>query len=350
MEMSAREGLVRVLVVAVAALALCVSTASFAAAKNVKVVHVALGNYGDHWVQLVNGAKSMAQELGCVDLITLEGQLSVERQVQLLENAITMKPDVIFVDHGAGEALTPGIERAMKAGIKVVIFDVITPAEVTCDISQDDYMLAYLSLNKMAQDLGGKGNIVVIARAGSAPMERRKRMLPLILDRYKGLKVVAEFSPEIGKVVPSTIANMESVLLAHPKPDSIQAVWAPYDQYAVGACQAIKASGRDISVYSIDVSPHDLELMRAPGSVWRATAACDPTEIGRVAIRVAYLAATGQKVPRYIQIPAVLITQEQARALAPGKYLTKDIVPEWGDTGIAWTSEMRAMVEKNKKK
>ncbi|MDI7246779.1 MAG: substrate-binding domain-containing protein [Bacillota bacterium] len=346
--MIAGRRLLWVFVVAVTMILLNVGITGFAAEKNVKVVHVALGNYGDHWVQLVNGAKSMAQDLGRVDLVTLEAQLSVEKQVQLLENATTMKPDVIFVDHGAGEALTPGIERAMKAGIKVVIFDVLTTAEVICDISQDDYMLAYLSLNRMAQDLGGKGNIVVIARAGSAPMERRKRILPLILDRYKGLKVVAEFSPEIGKIIPSTIANMESVLLAHPKPDSIQAVWAPYDQYAVGACQAIKPSGRDISVYSIDVSPHDLELMRAPGSVWRATAACDPTEIGRVAIRVAYLAATGQKVPQYIQIPAVLITQEDARALAPGQYLTKEIVPLWGDTGIAWTSELRAMVGKKK--
>ena len=74
----------------------------------------------------------------------------------------------------------------------------------------------------------------------------------------------------------------------------------PYDQLSIGALNAIKQQNLAIPVYGVDVSPYDLSLMAEEGSNWKATAACDPSEIGRVAIRIAYLAATGQEeaIPR----------------------------------------------------
>jgi len=91
--------------------------------------------------------------------------------------------------------------------------------------------------------------------------------------------------------------------------------------------------------------------MAKPGSVWKATAACDPSEVGKVAIRMAYLATTGKKelIPRQAIISAALITQEVARSLdlVAGEYITKELVPAWGDSGIAWTPEMRKLVQEN---
>lgn len=331
----------RVLLVVVLALAVLTM------AKPIRVVHVALGNYGDHWVQLVSGARQMAKALG-MDLTVLDSQMSNSKQVQNLENAISMKPDAIFIDHGDGNALKPGIVKAMKKGIPVIIFDVITDAEVTSDISQDDYMLGYKSLLKLALDINGKGNIIIVTLSGIAPLERRMKVVQLILDRFPKLKVAQTLAPEFGSaVITQTTALVDAVLKAKGK--EISAIWAPYDQLAIGALQAVNQNGLKIPVYSVDVSPYDLKLMARPGSNWKATAACDPAEIGRVAMRIAYLAATGQKnkIPRYVIIPAALITQEMARKinLSAGEYLTKDIVSEWGDSGVAWTDEMRKMVE-----
>jgi len=329
---------------------LTVPTIIFAADNPVKVVHVALGNYGDHWVQLVSGAREMAKALS-VDLTTLDAQMSSNKQVQMLDNAINMKPDAIFIDHGEGTALKPGIQKAMNMGIPVIIFDVIVDVDVTSEISQDDYMLAYMSLSKLAQDINGEGNIVVVTLSGVAPLERRMRVLPLILERYQKIKVIQQIAPTFGSaVITETMSLMEAVLRAHA--GEISAVWAPYDQLSIGALNAIKQQNLTIPVYGVDVSPYDLSLMAEEGSNWKATAACDPSEIGRVAIRIAYLAATGQKeaIPRYAIIPPALITQEDARKinLEAGEYLTKELVPEWGDSGIAWTPELRDLVNKSK--
>lgn len=342
-----RKPLVLVGVFCAIALLFAVGVGAAPQAKRFKFVHVAMGNYGDHWVQLVKGVQEAAAAFGNVEVTTMDAQLDKAKQVQLLENAITMKPDVIFLDHGTGEAMVPGVKKAMKAGIKVILFDVVVPGvDVTCDIAQDDYMLAYHSLQKLAQDIGGKGNIVVVSTSGSAPIERRKRILPLILDRYPGIKVVAEFGKTGANAVPQTIEMMDSVMTAHSGKNDIQAIWAPFDQWAIACLTAVQQRGREIPIYSIDVSPYDLELMRNPGSMWKATAACDPSEIGRVAVRVAELAMAGQPVPRYVIIPSALVTQEAARQIPAGKFITKDIVSEWGDSGIAWTPELKAMLKK----
>lgn len=315
---------------------------------SVEVVHVALGNYGDHWVQLVSGAQEMAQKLG-IELTVLDAQMSNNRQVQMLDNAITMRPDAIFIDHGEGSALAPGIQRAMNLGIPVIIFDVIVDVEVTSEISQDDYMLAYLSLSKLAQDLNGKGNIVVVTLSGVAPLERRMMVLPLILARYPQLKVLDQITPTFGSaVISTTMSQMEAILKAYP--NQIDAIWAPYDQLSIGALQAIKQASLSIPIYGVDVSPYDLSLMAAPDSNWKATAAVDPAEIGRVAMRISYLAATEQyeSIPRYAILPPVLITQEIARKvdLDKGEYLTGEILPGWGESDVAWTEEMKELVGK----
>lgn len=317
-------------------------------AKPIKVVHVALGNYGDHWVQLVSGAREMARSLG-IDLTVLDSQMSNSKQVLNLENAITMKPDAIFIDHGDGSALKPGIEKAMKKGIPVIIFDVVTNAEVVSDISQDDYMLGYKSLMKLAMDIGGKGNIVIVTLSGVAPLERRMKVVQLILERFPNIKIVQTLAPEFGSsVITKTTSLVDAVLKAKGK--NISAIWAPYDQLAIGALQAVKQNNLKIPVYGVDVSSYDLTLMAQPDSNWKATAACDPSEIGKVAMRIAYLSATGQKsaIPRYVIIPAALITQEIARKidLKSGEYITKELVPNWGDSGFAWTEELRKKVEK----
>lgn len=316
--------------------------------KKIKMVHVAFGNYGDHWVQLTSGVQSMAKELGVVDTVVLDGQLKVQKHLELLENALSMKPEVIYIDHGEAKALDPVIEKAINANIKVIVTDLATSVKrVTCIINQDDYMLAYKGLSKMAEDINGEGKIVTIHRVGSTPLERRARVIPLVLERYYGIKILGEVPTQAGMYVQSVLDNLGAILTANPKPDAIQAIWAPFDQFAIGACKALEAAKRNIPIYSIDVSPYDLQLMAAPGSPWKATAACDPVEIGRLATRAAAATAIfGLQVPKYVQLPAVLITQENARALPKGQYLSKTVVPEWGDSGLLWPKQIQDLVKK----
>lgn len=314
----------------------------------VEVVHVAFGNYGDHWVQMMNGAKEMANKLGVVNLTILDGQCIAQKQMELLETAIEMKPDVISIDHGEAAALDPVIEKALNRGIKVITGYLATSVEdIVCDIDQDDYMLAYKSLYKLIQDIGGRGNIAVVHRAGSATIERRMRILPLLLERFPKVEVIAYVPTTAGRYVETTMENLASIFSANPEPDSIKAIWAPFDQFAIGALKACEIAGRDIPIYGVDISVYDLQLMSEPGSNWIATAACDAAEVGRLFVRAAAttILFPEQNIPKYILLPPVLITQEGARSIPEGQFITQEMIPEWGDSGLIWSDELKDLLD-----
>ena len=75
---------------------------------------------------------------------------------------------------------------------------------------------------------------------------------------------------------------MEAILAAHPDKGSIAAVWAAWDQPALGALQAIEAAGRTgegIVIVGIDANPQAREAIAAGGN-FEASVAQDFVGIG----------------------------------------------------------------------
>jgi simple sugar transport system substrate-binding protein len=119
---------------------------------------------------------------------------------------------------------------------------------------------------------------------------------------------------QIGAVNDSTAATVadqaKAALQANP---NVAAVFAPYDEFAKGATLAIEELGlqEQIKVYGADISTADIGVMTAEASPWFATVAADPTNVGAVAVRAAYLKAQGEEVATPVIVPVALITQAQ---------------------------------------
>ena len=78
-------------------------------------------------------------------------------------------------------------------------------------------------------------------------------------------------------------AKMEAILAANPAKGAIAAVWAAWDQPALGAMQAIEAAGRGsegIVITGIDANPQAREAI-AKGGNFEASMAQDFKGIGR---------------------------------------------------------------------
>jgi ribose transport system substrate-binding protein len=110
-------------------------------------------------------------------------------------------------------------------------------------------------------------------------------------------------------------AKMEAVLAANPEPGSIKAVWAAWDQPALGALQAIEAAGRGaegIVVTGIDANPQARDEI-AKGGSFEASVAQDFTGIGRTtADTVARVLAGEVLKASVIYVPTKLITSANA--------------------------------------
>jgi ribose transport system substrate-binding protein len=108
---------------------------------------------------------------------------------------------------------------------------------------------------------------------------------------------------------------MDAVLAANPEPGSISAVWAAWDQPALGALQAIEAAGREgegIVITGIDANPQAREEV-AKGGNFEATVAQDFTGIGTAAAdAVDKLLAGGATLDPVIYVPTRLVTKDNA--------------------------------------
>ena len=259
--------------------------------------------------QYLAGAQAQAKELG-VELLVSNAEGNVARHVSLVESAIRDKVDGLIIGHGKADALQPVVEQARAAGIPVVLDNLSMNLPDVPEVEQDDFMMAYQGLKKLIEDTNGEANLVYINVGGFPPMERRNKIYENILWRFPGIKEVTTFGNATASTMADTMTRMESVLRQHPK-GTIDVVWAPWDEFAKGAVEAIQQAGRtEIKVYSVDVTDADIQMMIRPDSPWVATAAADASAAGRVGVRAVAQLIAGEKVPKYLMVPPMLITQE----------------------------------------
>jgi simple sugar transport system substrate-binding protein len=262
---------------------------------------------GDYFAQWLAGAQKMAKALH-IKLAIYDAQGDNAKMATDFQNAMNRHPAAIITDHGLASTMDPLVDQAVKKGIPVVSFDLETPNKAVTQVEQSDVKLGTMIATKMAQDLHGQGKVGYVYVAGFAPLDRRNTAWEAVKKKYPGLAQVAQF----GKVSDSTASDVESqaaaVLTAH---QDLNAILAPYDEFAKGAVLAVNQAGKQsqVKVYGVDISTPDIGVMTAAGSPWVATACTDPSNVGAVTVRAAALRVMGVKLPQFVDIPPTLITQ-----------------------------------------
>lgn len=311
-----------------------------------KVALIMQSNLGTFSSQYIAGVTEQVEAFGGeVTVFTAEGDLA--KMASNVDAAINQKFDAILIDHGTGEALNDGVTRAKEAGIAVVVFDATVKVEGVPVIEQGDQAMAKMTLEKLAEDFNGEANIVRIWVAGFAPMERRKEAYDAFIAENPGIKEVATFGSVTANTALDTQTQMEAILKQYPNEGDIDAIWAPFNEFAKGAVRALEQAGRtDIKVYGIDMSDEDLQVMQQENSPWVASAAVDPTDIGRIQVRYAYQLLNGDKVDELIRLNPVFVEQE---SLPEEQITTNELsqyVDGWGASDQGYTDVLKELAGK----
>jgi len=227
------------------------------------------------FVQYVEGYKAFCEATGNkVKLIVVDGSSQPERQVEALENFISVGVDAIMLNAVDLSAVEDVVHRAMDSGIKVGIYPSMDG--VTMNFVFDEYQwgfsLGVAAGNWINDELAGKA---VVACFNQAELETA-------LGRYYGYvdgvlsvckKENITFLEPISTVEPvSAMEGMENILQAHP---DVKVVLCSADAAAVGAYQAIVGAGIDTSKMFLGGCDGISEALGyiAKGSVFRATCA-----------------------------------------------------------------------------
>jgi len=283
-----------------------------ALAQDVAVITPYLAQPGTQFY--VDAFSARAAELGwTVNVVDTAGDVAAV--ISRIEDAVTEGVDAIVINVDPAQ-VGAGLQAAADAGIPVVGMDAGTDPLVAVNVTSDGVDMATTTANYVVEAIGGEGNIVMFTFDPFPPVQIRGAAADAIFAAAPGITVLDRITPDVSDGgIADARAKMEAVLAANPEPGSIKAVWAAWDQPALGALQAIEAAGREgegIVITGIDANPQAREAIAAGGN-FQASVAQDFTGIG-TATADAVASILGGTAPEsnVIYVPTVLITAENA--------------------------------------
>jgi ribose transport system substrate-binding protein len=296
---------------AAAALSL-IATSAFAAGK-ITIVTPYMAQPGTQYY--VEAFQEVAKANGwSVNVVDTKGDIA--GVISGLENAANQKVDAIILNADPAQ-VTAGLETAKKAGVPVFGMDAgMNPLLVT-NVTSNGYEMAATTATYVVNRIGGKGGVVEFVFDAFPPVQVRCVIADTIFKNTPDIKIIDRVTPDVqdGGIADSR-AKMEAILAAHPQKGSIAAVWAAWDQPALGALQAIEAAGRGnegIVITGMDANPQAREAI-AKGGNFEASMAQDFKGIGKTVAETVKKYLGGQKIKQsVIYVPTKLITQENVK-------------------------------------
>ncbi len=235
----------------------------------------------------------------------------VAAAVGKLEDAANQKVDAIVINVDPSQ-VTAGLQAAQKANIPVFGMDAGSDPLLVTNVTSNGYAMAAETATYVVDRINGKGNVVMFVYDPYPPVQKRGIIANAIFGNYPDIKVLDRITPDVkdGGIADSR-AKMEAVLAANPKPGSIAAVWAAWDQPALGALQAIEGAGREkegIVIVGIDANPQALDAISKGGN-FEASVAQDFNGIGRtVGSLVETYLGKGKITQKTVYVPTKLVT------------------------------------------
>ncbi len=200
-----------------------------------------------------------------VNVIDTAGDLAAVNS--RMQDVITQKVTAIVINSDPSQI--PALKDAQDAGIPVFGMDAGNAPEVLVNVTSNGYEMAAITATYIVDRLNGKGNIVMFGFNAYPPVQKRGVVAKAIFDNTPDIKILDFIEPDVtdGGIADSR-TKMDAILSANPNPGDISAVWAAWDQPALGALQAIQAAGRDkegIIMTGIDANPQAVDAISQGG-------------------------------------------------------------------------------------
>lgn len=251
------------------------------------------------FVTLSENAEAKATELG-VKTTVVDAQDNASKQASDIEDLIQQKVDLIIINPVDSVAVATAVESANAVNIPVITVDRSSEGgEVVSHIASDNVAGGMLAGEYITELVGEGAKVVELEGVAGSSAAR---------DRGQGfneavtgiLNVVAKQTANFNRSEGLTV--MENILQSNP---DVTAVFAHNDEMALGAQEAISASGKKIVVVGFDATDDAVAAVKA-GKL-AATVAQKPDEIGNIAMETAIAYLNGETVENTIPVKLELI-------------------------------------------
>ncbi len=244
------------------------------------------------YIELADAMKAEATAKDVKLEVAIANQ-DLNKQLADVEDFIVKGVDVIVLSPVDSKGVKAVIEKAQKAGIKVITVDVpASGVDVTSYIGTDNYTGGVKAGELMAKELGDKGKVAIIDYPTVQSVVNRIDGFKKAIGEHKDIEIVAQ---QTGITRAEALAAAQNMLQANP---DIQGIFGFGDDAALAAAVAVKSAGLENQVKVIGFDGME-EARNAVDTnpVMVGVIQQFPGEMGKQAVDTAIDVIAGKEVP-----------------------------------------------------
>ena len=261
----------------------------------------------DFWKSLILGAKMAAKEYNAeIGILAPSEENDVERQNELLKEAIEKKPDAILFSPSSFTESDALLKEAKEDGIRIGFIDSYTKEAIQDLTVATDNLEAGEKLGKFAATLlGPEDQIAVVAhvKGVSTAVEREEGF-------RKGLGKLADNIVEVVYCDSQYEKSRQLTVELMKKYPNLKMIAGMNEYSSVGAARAVKAAGAKdrIQVVGVDSSQEAVQLME--NGVFKGLVVQKAFKMGYMGVKKTVLMLRGKKYEKDVNSGCELVTPE----------------------------------------
>jgi len=293
---------------------LLLNAVTAAGAEKTFLVGFAQDTLANDWrlAQVMDVARELEKDPS-ISFVYTDGLGRTAKQISDIENLLARGIDLLITSPRDQQAFIPVLKKVAQKGIPIVLLTrKIQGDYFTTFIHPDDRLIASQAAVFIAEKLQGKGKILVLQGVPTATTAiARTEGFVAEIAHYDGLEIVAVKTANYLRN--DAIRAIEEAIA---EGITFDALYAQSDSMAIGARMALEKAGiapETIVIVGIDYINQARQAIREGeqnGSFIYPTC-------GKEGARYALKILQGEKVPRELVVPSLLITRDNVDAIEP---------------------------------
>jgi ribose transport system substrate-binding protein len=278
-----------------------------------RIAVIPKGTTHEFWKSVHYGAEQAAKELGNVEILW-NGPINEddrERQIGVMQDFVVQQVDGICLAPLDSQALVPYVQEADEKKVPVVIFDsgLDDETHIVSYVATDNRVGGNLAAKRMAEVLGGKGNVVLVryVHGSESTFQREEGFLETLKNDFPDITILSS-DEYIGAKADEAMSRSGQVLRRYR--DDVNGIFAVCEPNATGVLGALQDLDLAGKVKFVAFDPNvPLVNGLSDGSV-DGIVLQDPVKMGYLAVMTMVKHLRGEQVEKRISTGEYVATPE----------------------------------------
>lgn len=229
------------------------------------------------------------------------------RQIQIVDAMVARHVDALAISATDERALVAPIERAIRVGIPVTVFDSAVNIDNYVEfVATDNHGAGFTAARRLAALIGGKGDVGMVMQkpGGTSTGLRETGFEETVAKEFPNVRIAAR---QYGMADPARSRSAaENILTAHP---DLKGLFASSEAASIGAIQALRARGLGGKVKLITFDSSDTHIEAIKDGTIDVMLVQDPFRIGYEAVKSLAEHLNGKTPARRLDLPVRVIVK-----------------------------------------